>query len=149
MKRLAIAAIGVLALAPAACADDYAFDNQTCATFMAGYWAGEGTVRMGRSIEVKNSMDLRADGTFDISNAYVRKEGGWEEQKTKGTWSAKPGTEANQCLIALHSVIDESSNADDAAVQVSGSFTTETSVTVTGPDTYETMGFEMTRQPAR
>lgn len=125
ISRMAAVAMG---LTVSACG--YAFDNQTCADFMAGRWVGEGTVRLGRSVEMKSDWTLGADGKFIVKTSYQREDGAWEASESTGTWTAGPGEEAGQCKIE----------------QTSGAMTAATRITVTGADTIESFGLELRRQ---
>ncbi|BCW88550.1 hypothetical protein sos41_16910 [Alphaproteobacteria bacterium SO-S41] len=131
MRRLAIVAA---ALSVGACGGP-AFDSATCKTFMVGTWAGAGTVEMGRSVKTEVLWVLKADGTFANDVKYEKAEGGWEDQKTAGTYVAEPGEEKGQCKISQTVVSDM------------GSGTGVGRVTVEDKDTIVSFGVTLKRQP--
>ena len=127
-------AMSAIALTVGAC-DAPDFDSATCKTFMVGTWAGTGTVEIGRSVKTEVLWVLKADGTFENNVKYEKAEGGWEEQKTAGTYVVEPGEEKGQCKISQTVVSDI------------GSGTGVGRVTVEDKDTIESFGVTLKRQP--
>lgn len=100
MKPVLIAAAAALAFAAPAAA--FEFDNSTCKEFLAGTWDGTNkrTVE-GQTAEVTTHSVYNADGTFTSAQTLVIDGGAPQSRELKGTWDAGPGPEANSCEASI------------------------------------------------
>lgn len=100
MKRVLVAAAAALAFAAPAAA--FEFDNSTCKTFLIGTWDGGGAVtREGQTATVTTHSVYNEDGTFTTSQTMVLGGGAPQSRDLKGTWDAKAGPEADSCEASI------------------------------------------------
>ena len=94
MMLASLLAIGAAGAARAQAAD--------CRSQLTGDWRGAGTVEaFGARMEVDNHYVLKADGGFEAIQRYRGRDGEWQEQRSAGQWSARPGSAAQVCDVTM------------------------------------------------
>lgn len=122
-----------LAAAGFACAAGPSFAAD-CAATLAGEWVTQGNVNAGFiKVKVDNRDSYDADGSFKAVRRFLNLEGKWETQTASGKWSAKPGDNADQCVI------------ERLSTGAFGSMSSSSTVTIVDKDTFRSFGLEAKR----
>ena len=100
MKRVLVAAAAALAFAAPAAA--FEFDNSTCKEFLVGTWEGSGSRTVdGKTGTITSHSVYNEDGTFTSTRSLTIEGQAAQAQELKGTWEAKAGPDADTCEASI------------------------------------------------
>jgi hypothetical protein len=106
-----------------------------CTPFLTGHWVGSGVVTgFGKPVKVSNDYRFKRDGTFTTVNKYLGSDGRWTTQTLSGRWTASAAGQ-HACTLSL---VGSGPSAGSSS---------QSTLTIVGPDTFRSLGFDMKRAP--